>query len=172
MSEPIAPSPAPDAGGCTAAVRTFAWCNVVLLGALALALSVYLWPHWRHNPDLSHGLFMPAVFVLLIWESRRLGPRRHPRPAGGWLAVLVLLGAAALVSLAAAGLFAVSLGWSHSLVAFTLTAAFVAALFAALVALSLAPLRLASLNWIAVAAALLWLFVAPMPPGTYATIAK
>jgi len=78
---------------------------------------------------------MPGIFLLLIWESRQIGPLRHPRPSPGWWAILVLLGAAALASMVAAGLFAVSLGWSHSLVAFTLTAAFVAAVLAALVAL-------------------------------------
>ena len=170
MTETSARRRAPDAEGCTPAVRAMAWGNAALVGVLALALSIYLWPHWRHNPDLSHGFFMPAVFLLLVWESGRIGPLRHPRPGGGWLAILVLLGAAALVCLAAAGLFAVSLGWSHSLVAFTLTAAFVLALLAALVALAMAPLRLAALNWVAVTAALLWLLVAPMPPGTYTTL--
>lgn len=170
MSESFAPSRAATAVGGPAAVRAMAGINATLLGALALVLSVYLWPHWRHNPDLSHGLFMPAVFLLLVWESRRIGPLRHPRPSAWSLAVLVLLGVIALVSLAAAGLFAVSLGWSHSLVAFTLTAAFTAALLAALVALSADPLRLVSLNWVAFTAAFLWLLAAPLPPGTYTTL--
>lgn len=170
MSESFASSRAPSAVGCAAAGRAMAEINVGLLGALALVLSVYLWPHWRHNPDLSHGLFMPAVFLLLVWESRRIGPLRHPRPGAWSLAILVLLGVTALVSLAAAGLFAVSLGWSHNLVAFTLTAAFTAALLAALLALSADPLRLVSLNWVAFTAAILWLLAAPMPPGTYTTL--
>ena len=157
MSEPGTPLRPPDADRRFSTLRAVAWINVALLGAFTLVLSVYLWPHWRHNPDLSHGLFMPLVFLLLIWESRRIGPLRHP-PAGALsVAALVLLALAALAGLAAAGLFAVSLGWSHSLVVFTLAAAFTVALLAGLVALSCEPLRLIPLNWIAFTAAILWL---------------
>ena len=170
MTEPSAPLPAPAKDACTAAVRALVWVNVSLVGSMVLALSVYLWPQWRRNPDLSHGFFMPAIFLWLVWQSRRIGPRRHPRPGGIWLAITLLPAGAALAGLAVAGLFAVSLGWSHSLVAFTLTAAVVAAMLAALTAFSLAPLRLVPLNWIAVTAVLLWLLVTPLPPGTYATL--
>jgi exosortase len=170
MSEAFAPSRAASAIRCPPVARAMAGINASLLGALGLVLSIYLWPQWRHNPDLSHGLFMPAVFLLLVWQSRRIGPLRHPRPGAWSLFVFGLLGLVALVCLAGAGLFAVSLGWSHSLVAFSLTAAFTAGLLAALVALSAEPLRLASLNWVAFAAAILWLLAAPMPPGTYTTL--
>jgi len=170
MSEPGTPLHPPDADRRFSVLRALAGINVALLGALTLVLSVYLWPQWRHNPDLSHGLFMPLIFLLLVWESRRIGPLRHP-PAGAlFLAAVVLLAAVALASLAAAGLFAVSLGWSHSLVMFTLAAAFTAALLAGFVALSVEPLRLIPLNWIAFAAAALWLLTAPIPPGTYTTL--
>ena len=54
------------------------WCarlNLLLLGLGTAALAWLLWPEWRHNPDLSHGLFMPLVFLLLLHEARRqLGP--------------------------------------------------------------------------------------------------
>jgi exosortase len=170
MSEPGTPLRPPDADRRFSALQAVAWINVALLGALTLVLSVYLWPHWRHNPDLSHGLFMPLVFLLLIWESRRIGPLRHPPAGAASLAALVLLALAALAGLAAAGLFAVSLGWSHSLVVFTLAAAFTVALLAGLVALSCEPLRLIPLNWIAFTAVILWLLAVPMPPGTYTTL--
>ena len=170
MSDSRPPSCAPDAGRRYSALRMMAWINVALLGALTLVLSVYLWPHWRHNPDLSHGLFMPLVFLLLIRESRRIGPFRHP-PVGAFsVAALVLLALTALAGFATAGLFAVSLGWSHSLVVFTLAAACTIALLAGLVALSGEPLRLIPLNWIAFTAAALWLLAVPMPPGTYMTL--
>ena len=170
MSDSPPPSCAPDAGRRYSALRMMAWINVALLGALTLVLSVYLWPHWRHNPDLSHGLFMPLVFLLLIRESRRIGPFCHP-PVGAFsVAALVLLALAALAGFATAGLFAVSLGWSHSLVVFTLAAACTIALLAGLVALSGEPLRLIPLNWIAFTAAALWLLAVPMPPGTYMTL--
>jgi exosortase len=170
MSGPGTPLRPTDADRRFSALQAVAWINVALLGALTLVLSVYLWPHWRHNPDLSHGLFMPLVFLLLIWESRRIGPLRHPPAGAASLAALVLLALAALAGLAAAGLFAVSLGWSHSLVVFTLAAAFTVALLAGLVALSCEPLRLIPLNWIAFTAVILWLLAVPMPPGTYTTL--
>ena len=161
---------APSTTAPAAGVRLLAGINLALLGMLALMFCAYLWPQWRHNPDLSHGLFMPAVFLLLLWESRRIGPPRHPRPRPWILAAVALPAVLALAGLAAAGLFAVSLGWTPNLVAFTLTAAFAAALLAALAAFSPEPLRLISLNWTAFAAAVLWLLAAPMPPGTYATL--
>jgi exosortase len=153
----------PASGG----VRLLTGLNLAFLGILTLTLSLYLWPRWWHNPDLSHGVFMPAIFVLLVWESRRIGPARHPRLGAPLLAGAGVLALLSLASLAAAGLFAVSLGWSPNLVAFTLTAAFTIALLAALAILSAEPLRLVPLNWVSVVAAVLWLLTAPMPPGTY-----
>jgi len=162
-------APAPPSGAA-AATRALARINVALLGALTAAISLYLWPQWRQNPDLSHGLFMPLVFLLLVWEGRRSQPARHPG-AGVWSVVLTAaVAGVALAGLMAAGLFAVSLGWSHSLVAFMLTAAFAAALLSALIALSAAPPGLLPFNWITLVAAGLWLLAAPIPPGTYTSL--
>jgi exosortase len=169
-ARPTGPDDRSDAPAGSNGARVLAWCNVVLLGVQALVLCVYLWPQWRHNPDLSHGLFMPLVFALLLWESRRSRPLRHPRAGALSLAATTLLAAIALAGLTAGGLFAVSLGWSHSLVSFVVVAAFTAALLAGLAALSAAPLRFLPLNWITFAAVALWLLVAPMPPGTYTTL--
>lgn len=141
--------------------------NVAILGILAAALSVYLWPQWRRDPDLSHGLFMPLVFLFLLWEARHSTPRRHLRAAWPALTAVSALGVLAVGVLTLAGLFAVSLGWSHSLVSFTLTAALVLALLAGFVAFSEPPLRLLPLNWVTFCAAALWLLTAPIPPGTY-----
>jgi exosortase len=170
MIEPSTPLSLAAPQGRFAALRAVAWVNIVLVGALTLVLSIYLWPHWRHDADLSHGLFMPLVFLLLIRESRRVGPRRHPPARAPSLVALVLLALTSLAGLGAAGLFAVSLGWSHSLVVFTLAAAFVVALLAGLVALSCESLRLIPFNWIAFTAAVLWILAVPIPPGTYTTI--
>lgn len=176
MTEPLPTNP-PRAASELSAGRTFpgsihllARINLGLVAALALGLTVYLLPQWLNNPDLSHGLFMPLVFVFLVWQSRRTGPLRYPRMGAWSLGALAFLGTATLVCLAGAGLFAVSLGWSHSVVAFMLTTAFVAICLAALVALSSEPVRLIPLNWIAFTAAALWLLVVPMPPGTYSTL--
>jgi exosortase len=174
----MTPAPAPAARGAGGApggarpdgLRILTWLNGSLLGAQAVLISLYLWPQWRQDPDLSHGLFMPAIFVLLLWEARHTPPARHPA-AGAWTTILTaLLSGAALAGLTAAGLFAVSLGWSHSLVAFVLAAAFAAALLAGLVALSASPPALLPLNWITLVAAGLWLLAAPIPPGTYTTL--
>jgi exosortase len=150
-----------------AAARKLAGLNAALLGLLAAALTVYLWPQWRHNPDLSHGFLMPAVFLLLVWEARQRGPFRHPSTSAWTLGGVALLSTAALIGLAAAGLFAVALGWSHSLVSFVLAGALAAALLGGMVALAAEPLRWVPLNWTTVVAALLWLLTAPLPPGTY-----
>ncbi len=170
---PDLPGPAPgvaDDAAPPTATRTLARICVAVLAAQAAALTFYLWPQWRHDPDLSHGFFMPLAFLVLWWESGRHGPARHPR-AGAWsLLATAALAAIAFAALAAAGLFAVSLGWSHSLVSFTLTGASVAALLAGLFALSPEPLRMVSLNWTSFAAATMWLLAAPMPPGTYSTV--
>ena len=155
---------------CRKRARALAVLNIGLLGGLALALTGYLWPQWRHDPDLSHGLFMPLVCALLLWESKRSGVPRYLRPGALTLTATFLLAGIALAGLAAAGLFAVSLGWSLSLVGFMLSAAFATALLAGFVALSAEPLRIIPLNWTTFSVAALWLLAAPMPPGTYSML--
>jgi hypothetical protein len=112
---------------------------------------------------------MPLICVLLLVESRRNGTQRHLRPGPASIAATGLLAGIALVGLAAAGLLAVSLGWSPSIVGFTLAASFTSILLAGIVALSLEPRAVLPLNWSAFCAAALWLLAAPMPPGTYST---
>lgn len=155
------------AGGTPRAARWMAGLNLVLLGLLAVALGAYLWPQWSHNPDLSHGLFMPVVFLLLLWEARTHAPRRHPPASAAVLFGVAVLAVASLGFLTMAGMFAVSLGWSQSLVAFVLTAALLAALLAGFLAVSVDPLRWLPLTWVVFCAAFLWLLTAPIPPGTY-----
>ncbi len=161
--------------------------SVLLLAALTAALGLLLWPHWRQNPDLSHGYFMPVIFLLLLRESRTgtlrfLGTDRSPRidhPAqsrrGGsveWVALTSQLACltVGLLALAAGGLYAASLGWSHDLVGFTLTFAFVLFLAAGLLVFSSASNRFIPFNWSAVTAIALWLLCAPIPPGTYSRL--
>ncbi len=142
--------------------------NLALLAALAAAFSLLLWPQWRHNPELSHGLFMPLIFLRLLRESRSAGPARF-LPARG----------ATLVALA--GLLAArsdrARGWRPlhrraRLVAraewsFTLAFALVLILLAALLVFASEPVRLVPFNWISFMAISLWLLCAPIPPGTY-----
>ena len=53
------------------------WVNLGLLAGLATGLTALLWPQWLHNPDLSHGLFMPVIFLLLVYEARTTGTPRY-----------------------------------------------------------------------------------------------
>lgn len=149
------------------------WPAIVSLAALVaftVALSVQLWPEWRGNPDLSHGLFMPVIFLLLLHESRSAGPHRWlragPAAAAGFAALLL----AGLLALCAAGLYAAALDWTHSLVNFTLTGSFALLLGAALVGFAGASVRLVPFNWSACVALGLWLLSAPLPPGTYSRL--
>lgn len=139
---------------------------LLLLGAAIAALSVRLWPEWRRNPDLSHGLVMPIVFVLLLREARQGTPRYlrgGPLRAASFLALL----AGALLALVAAGMYAAAVDWSHALVNVMLALAVVAMLGAALIAFASETVRLIPFNWTALVAAGSWLLAAPLPPGTY-----
>lgn len=141
--------------------------NLIALGALIVALAVHLWPDWRHNPDLSHGLLMPVVFLILLHESRTTGPVRWLRPGLAVNVGFTVLLVVGLLALVAAGLYAATLDWSHSLVNFALTASLVLLLGAAMVAFASERIRLVPFGWSAGVAIALWLLCAPIPPGTY-----
>ncbi len=141
--------------------------SLALLAGFTFVLSVRLWPEWRHNPDLSHGLFMPFLFLFMLHESRVAGTPRY-LPSGPLLRVifgaLVLLG---LLALALVGLYAAALGWSHTLVEFLLVGALVLLLGAGLVVFADTRVRALPCNWNSAVAIGLWLLSAPIPPGTY-----
>jgi exosortase len=148
-----------------ARLHPVAWLSLALLGLLGLALVALLWPHWRNHPDLSHGFFMPLVFFVLLRESRAGAARYLPRQR--WVtAATALLLALGVLALCAGGLYAASLDWSHTLVAFTLTLAFVFFLLAGLLVFSGDTVRLVPFNWSALVAVGLWLLSAPLPPGS------
>lgn len=145
------------------------WFAVPVLGFVA-AVSLRLWPEWSSNPDLSHGIFTPALCALLLWEGTRTGTMR-------WLRESALVrGAAGLLLLVAlglvvfAGLLAASVGWSHALVNFSLAAALVGFLTAVLLHLAGERVRAVPFNWPVLTAIGLWILAAPIPPGTYARL--
>ncbi|MBW7894977.1 MAG: exosortase-associated EpsI family protein [Opitutaceae bacterium] len=144
--------------------------NLVLLITLPTILSVLLWSQWQSNPDLSHGFFMPVLFLLLLHESRSNGVPRFP--ADGllksgifWIALF-----GGIIGVGATGLYAAATGWSHALVLFGLTFSTCLLLGAGLLTLSSPPIGLLPFNWPAVVAVGLWLLCAPIPPGTYSRL--
>lgn len=149
--------------------RRLVWANLAAIAAIGALFSFHLWPEWRQNPDLSHGFFMPVIFLLLIHDSRRAAAWRPVSDRIAWFATSSL-GVFAVLGLGLAGLFATSVGWSHALVDFLLAGAFVALCGAALFAFAAQPRALATLNWPALVAIGLWLLSVPMPPGTYARL--
>ncbi len=153
-------------------IRELPRLALVALGLLAagmVALSFRLWPEWRHNPDLSHGLFMPLIFLLLLHEARQGTPRFLRDSVRTRLGLAGLL-AAGFAALAAAGLYAAAVDWTHPLAILALTTAFVAFLGAGLVVLSADGVRALGFNWNAVAALVLWFLCTPIPPGTYSRL--
>ncbi len=141
-----------------------------LLLGLAAFYCIRLWPEWTQNPDLSHGLFAPVIFVLLLWEGLRHGPqcwlRRSP-----WFSVTVAGTAlAGFLLFALAGILAASVAWTHAVVLFLLAASLVSFLLGGLLILADERVRIMPFNWISFTAIFLWLLVAPLPTGTYARL--
>lgn len=146
---------------------------LLVLGPLALFLAGFiwlLWPEWTDNPDLSHGLFAPLIFALLVREGWAHGTRRWV-PERAWVTVGVGVAlAAALIAFAMAGLLAASLGWSHSVVKFLLACALAAALGGGLLILAGERVRAVPFNWPVLTAIALWVLASPLPPGAYARL--
>jgi len=143
---------------------TSAKFNLAALVILAGALVVQLWPDWTHDPDLSHGLLMPVVSVLLVYLCRR---PESPMDEGQATASAAAFGAGALAALWVAGLLAVTVEWSSPVVSFTLAGSFALLGCAALSAFAGGATARVSFNWTSFCAAFLWVLTAPMPPGTY-----
>jgi len=144
--------------------------NVGLVVAAVTALSIRLWPQWRHNPDLSHGLFMPLIFLVLLYESRAGGTQRYLRTGFRLRAGFTALLSSGLLALCIAGLYAAAVDWSHALVNFMLAISVVLLLGSALLVFSSDTVRWLPFNWSAVTAVGLWILTAPIPPGTYSRL--
>ncbi|MBI2510564.1 MAG: exosortase/archaeosortase family protein [Opitutae bacterium] len=160
------PAPSPPASSRAWLRPPVLWVSLPLLGFTA-AFVARLWGEWTSNPDLSHGIFAPVIFGLLLWEGARHGTSR-------WLPHSRLLGAAALLVtalgvalFAAAGLLAATVGWAHALVSFVLATALVTVWSGALLILASNRVRALPFNWTVLTAIGLWLLAAPLPDGTY-----
>lgn len=142
---------------------------LVGLAILTAGLTWHLWPQWSSNPDLSHGYFVPLLFVLLLAESRS-GTPRTVRPgvaAQAFLGALLLLAAAAV---SIAGLYAATVYWSHAAVSLMLTLGFALVVLAAGLVFAHPDIALVRFNWPLFVAAALWILAAPLPPGTYSRL--
>lgn len=162
--------PAP---GCSAfsSLPWIARIDAALLVAAAAALSLLLFPQWRGDPNMTHGLFLPVLSAILLFESRRDPDPRFLGRGGRILAGGSLLLAAGLSAFAAALLYSTALGWDHALVDCMLSLSLVLALGAAWLALADRRVRFVPVNWPAAVAALLWIFASPPPPGAAARLA-
>ncbi|MFA6286090.1 MAG: exosortase/archaeosortase family protein [Opitutaceae bacterium] len=131
------------------------------------ALVLLLWPRWRENPDLSHGYFVPVIFLLLLHENRRRGPWRWLPETTGVKLLRIAAVIAGLVLVVLGGLFAAAVDWTHPLVSQMFACATTSFLFAALLVLSGDGVRHVPFNWTSLVAIGLWPLSAAIPPGTY-----
>jgi len=127
--------------------KTLHWLlrlSLLLLACVIGANAVMLWPHWRENPDLSHGFFVPILFFLLLREGMQQPKPRFLR--SHWLKSVVIVGllTAGFLAACAGGLYSAAVGWNHSLVAFTITGGLVLILLAGLLVFSDTKLSSAS----------------------------
>jgi exosortase len=74
--------------------RKIAWFGALLTASYA-SVFVHLVRQWDHDPDMSHGFFVPLVSAFLIWQRRAEIAAVKPRPSW-WGLALVLYGTAQL----------------------------------------------------------------------------
>jgi exosortase len=110
--------------------RTPLWQWVVLSGALLWIYAPvlgHLVRQWERDPNHSHGFFVPAFSLFVIWSERERLRALPLRPS--WSGLLVLAGALAVLTagtlgaelflsrssllLAIAGLVVLMFGWNH-----------------------------------------------------------
>ena len=164
----------PPSSRC-ATLRALPWlakANLAGLCGAVAAFAALLWPQWIHDDDLSHGLFLPFLAIILVTESRRDPSPRFLKPGAAPLAACALLVLASLASLAVAAVYAEAVGWTHAMAEFMASSALVFVLGAAWLGFADRRVRFLPLNWAAAVAVVLWLFASPPPPGTYARLAS
>jgi exosortase len=163
----------PPTQGCTAfgSLPWLAKTNAVVLCALAAALACAFWPVWTHDSNLTHGVFLPFLAGILVFESRRDPNPRFITSSAWTLAACGVLVLLALASLGVATVYAAALGWTHAVAEFMLAAAFVFGLAAAALGFAEKRVRFIPLNWAAAVAAVIWIFASQPPPGTYSRLA-
>ena len=160
MKTPAAPS-----------LSTVSWAVLTLAGVLTAGLCFHLGPEWLENPDLSHGLLAPVLFLLLLQAGRQENANGyHPADSTGLKLYCTSLLVFGLILIGIAGLYAATADWTHPLVGFTLALALSTLLLGCLLWASSQPVRLLPLNWTTLVAVGFWPLCAPIPPGTYARL--
>jgi exosortase len=112
-------------------LQAIPWYQLASIAALSLWLFgpviVHLVGQWWHNPDFSHGFFVPLFSAFVVWQERDRLAQIPLRPSWSGLALLAFglcifiigqLGAELFLArssmlLALAGLIVLFLGWSH-----------------------------------------------------------
>ena len=163
----------PPAPRCTSfsSLPWLAKFNAAGLCAAVAAVAALLWPLWRHDDNLTHGIFLPFLAAILVSESRREPDPRFLPPGPVAFTLCGLLVLASLAGLAIAVIYAAALGWTHTMAEFMLCVSLVLALGAGWLFFADARVRYLPLNWAAAIAIILWLFAGPLPPGSYARLA-
>ncbi|MFA5262497.1 MAG: exosortase/archaeosortase family protein [Opitutaceae bacterium] len=170
MIPPLSPMETSPGGGAAAWTSWRVTAPLLMLGALGVMVSAILWPQWRHNPEFFHGLFMPVLFAVLLYESRRHGTRRLLPDSQALSVTMIALMGIGLLIFSAGGLYALALGWSHDIPCLAAALEFSAFGLATLIALSRRSVGLWWFNWPALAAFGLWTLCAPLPPGLWARL--
>jgi exosortase len=153
------------------ALPLMAKINVVGLCVAVFSLSALLCPLWSHDDNLTHGLFLPVLAVILVSESRRDRDPRFLRSGPALFATCTVLALSSLICLAIAVVYAAAMGWNHAMAEFMLSSALVFALGAGWIGFSDQKVRFIPFNWAACVAVIVWFFAGPPPPGTYARLA-
>lgn len=144
---------------------------VVLVAAIVLAgVSLYLSPFWQASAELSHGWLAPLCTIALSWESRREPDFFATSPAwirSGTLWTGVICGSFLAVI---AGYAALAQGLSHPQTAFLVGATTASFLSVTAMTLARTSRPFVAMNGASLAGAALWIFVAPLPSGSLASL--
>ncbi len=147
----------------------------LLLSAMVMAVvfaawCALMWPQWMRGPTLAHGIFMPVVFVALLYEGRQSRAGFFMPDNAGMDVLQALTALMGLLAAAAGSFYGDTMGWDHAVASFLLSAALVALLLSLLMAFSRRGVRIIAFGWPCIAALLLCMLCAPVPPGTSARL--
>ena len=144
--------------------------SAVLAAILFVAWCVLMWPQWTREPNLMHGLLMPVVFAALIYEGAKSGSDSFLPDTAGMDILQSFVAFIGLSAATAGSFYGDAMGWDHALASFLLSAALVALLLSLLMAFSRRGTHIIAFGWPCIAALLLCLLCAPVPPGTSARL--